>query len=58
MKYKILVTMAKTEASNDSGCSGGSCPTFYQSENGKVYVQGTKISTAKKRILQFPIQRI
>jgi hypothetical protein len=48
MKYRILATMAKTNPSDDSGCSGGSCPTFYQTEEGKIYVQGTKILDSDK----------
>lgn len=24
----------------DDGCGGGPCPTLYQDENGRVYIQG------------------
>lgn len=54
MKYKILATMAKTETSNDSGCSGGSCPTFYQTEDGKIFVQGNKMSDSDKSSFTIP----
>ena len=26
------------------GCAGGSCPTIYKDSNGKIFIQGYKIS--------------
>ncbi|MQB05723.1 hypothetical protein DXT91_16530 [Agrobacterium tumefaciens] len=28
------------------GCSGGQCPTLYQSEDGKYFVQGYEVNSA------------
>lgn len=30
-------------------CGGGTCPTIYKDESGKLFLQGTKLPTADKQ---------
>lgn len=35
-----------------TNCGGGSCPSIYEDENGKIYIQGNKIvSSLKEQVL-------